>query len=222
MFKVEIWSDIMCPFCYIGKRHFEEALKTFGHHSEIEIEWKSFQLDPEIPKEREKIEHVYDYLARRKGISHEHSVELHERVVGLAKAAGLAYDFDKAIVANSLDAHRVIQLAKTKNLGGEIEERFFKAYFMDGMDLGDPATLIELGKEIGLEGAEVREALHSDDFAYKVKQDIAEAREIGVQGVPFFVFNRRYAISGAQPVDVFVETLEKAFEEWQKANPVSD
>jgi protein disulfide-isomerase len=220
--QIEIWSDIMCPFCYIGKRHFEEALKQFGHHAEVEIVWRSFQLDPEIPQDREKIEHVYDYLAKRKGISLEQSVKLHERVIAMAHAAGLVYDFDKAIVANSFDAHRVIQLAKSKGLGNEIEERFFKAYFTDGMDLGDPATLIELVKEVGLEGAEVREALHSDDVAYQVKQDIADAAQIGVKGVPFFVFNRRYAVSGAQPADVFLETLEKAFEEWKKANPVND
>jgi protein disulfide-isomerase len=220
--KVEIWSDIMCPFCYIGKRHFEEALKGFGHHAELEMEWKSFQLDPEIPKERKEIEHVYDYLAKRKGISHDQSVKLHDRVIAMAHAAGLVYNFDKAIVANSFDAHRVIQLAKSKGLGNEIEERFFKAYFTDGMDLGDPATLIEIGKEIGLEGAEVREALHSDDVAYQVKQDIDEAAQLGIRGVPFFVFDRRHAVSGAQPADVFLETMEKAFEDWRKNNPTTE
>lgn len=209
---VEIWSDIMCPFCYIGKRHFEEALKQFGHRADIELEWRSFQLDPEIPLVREKIEHVYEYLARRKNISHEQSVKLHDRVMDMAQEAGLAYHFDKAIVANSFDAHRLIQLAKVNNLGNEMEERLFKAYFTDGMDLGDPATLVELGTEVGLKMPEIKDALQSEAMAARVKKDIAEADQLGVRGVPFFVFNRKYAVSGAQPAQAFVTALEKAAE----------
>ncbi len=210
--KVEIWSDIMCPFCYIGKRHFEEALKQFGHKAEIIIEWKSFQLDPEIPKEREKVENVYEYLAKRKGISLDHSKKMHENVMKMAHAAGLEYHFDKAVVANSFDAHKLIQLAKEKGLGNEMEERLFKAYFTDGMDMGDPAVLIELGREIGLEGAEIKDVLASDEYGYKVKEDIWEAEQLGVKGVPFFVFDRKYAVSGAQPIEAFVQTMEKASE----------
>ncbi len=210
--KVEIWSDIMCPFCYIGKRHFEEALKRVGHKAEIEIEWKSFQLDPTLPIERKEIENVYQYLAKRKGITLEQSIKMHAQVMEMARRAGLAYHFEKAVVANSFMAHKLIQLAKEKGLGNEIEERLFKAYFTDGMDMGDPATLIELGTEIGLQGAEIKEALTSDDYAYKVKQDIMEGAQLGVQGVPFFVFDRKYAISGAQPAEVFVQTMEKVME----------
>lgn len=217
--KVEIWSDIMCPFCYIGKRHFEAALDKFNNKENIEIEWKSFQLDPSIPELTGEPKSVYQYLAERKGISYEQSERLHQNVVAMAKAVGLEYNFDKAIVANSFNAHRMIQLSKTKGLGDKAEERLFLAYFTQGKNFGDPQTLIELGKDIGLTEHEVKEALTNDEYAFKVKQDIQEAANIGINGVPFFVFNRRYGISGAQPVEVFTETFEKAFEEWKKDHP---
>ena len=215
--KIEIWSDIMCPFCYIGKRHFEAALKNSPNKQHIEIEWHSFQLDPTIPSTFEKRENVYEYLAKRKGISYEQSENMHVRIIQMAKDARLTYNFDKAIVANSFDAHKLIQLAKTKGLGDEAEERLFLAYFTQGKDFGNHSTLVELGKEIGLTETEITLALESDEFAYKVKQDIQEAQTIGVKGVPFFVFNRKYAVSGAQPISVFEETLEKSFNEWRKS-----
>jgi protein disulfide-isomerase len=217
--KVEVWSDIMCPFCYIGKRHYEAALKQFADSNRIEIEWKSFQLDPTIPKNPENKNNVYKYLADRKGMSEAQSRKMHDNVVEMAKQAGLSYNFDNAVIANSFDAHKMIQLAKTKGLGDEAEERLFRAYFIEGMDFGDAATLVKIGQEIGLEGTEIEAALLSDDFAYKVKSDIAEAAQLGVQGVPFFVFNRKYAVSGAQPTEAFLETMQKSFLEWEKSNP---
>lgn len=213
--KVEVWSDIMCPFCYIGKRNYEAAMKEFEESEDVEIEWKSFQLDPGIVQSENK-ENVYQYLADRKGISYEDSVAMHENVVQTASRAGLDYNFDKAIVANSFNAHRLIQKAKTKGLGDEAEERFFRAYFTDGKDYGDENVLMELGKEIGLNEAEIKEALENDDYAYMVKQDIQEAERIGVRGVPFFVFDRKYAVSGAQPVDVFLETLQKSYSDFKQ------
>jgi protein disulfide-isomerase len=217
--KVEIWSDIMCPFCYIGKRHYEEALRQFPDSNHIEIEWHSFQLDPTIPKEAQKTD-VYQYLAERKGMSVAQSRSMHDNVVAMAKSAGLTYNFDKAVVANSFDAHRVIQLAKTKGLGDEIEERLFKAYFTEGQDFSNHETLVKLGHEVGLAEADIREVLNSNRFTTEVKQDIAEAGSIGVQGVPFFVFDRKFAVSGAQPSQAFLETLKKSFAGWRKSNPV--
>lgn len=216
--KVEIWSDIMCPFCYIGKRHYEAALQKFSNANDIELEWHSFQLDPDLPKPASKL-NAYQYLAERKSISYEESVAMHKNVIEMAKQAGLTYNYDKAVVANSFDAHRLIQLAKTKRLGDEAEERLFKAYFMEGKDMSDAKTLIALGKEIGLEEAELTKVLTSNDFAAAVNNDIAEAQKIGVQGVPFFVFNRKYAVSGAQPSATFLDVLTKSFEEWRLANP---
>lgn len=205
--KIEIWSDIMCPFCYIGKRQLETALEQFPNQ-EIEIEWKSFQLDPTITPQSGK--DVYTFLAERKGMSIEQSKEMHKGVAERAKSVGLDYDFDKAVISNSLTAHRIIQLAKTKKLGDEMEEIFFKAYFTEGRDLNDGPTLIELAEKAGLNKNEILEVLQSEDlFLNEVQSDITEAQQIGVQGVPFFVFDRKYAVSGAQPVEAFVNTIKE-------------
>lgn len=217
--KVEVWSDIMCPFCYIGKRNYESALAQFADRDHIEIVWKSFQLDPSIP-EKTEAENVFRYLAQRKGISYEQSVQMHQGVVQTAKNAGLEYNFDKAVVANSFKAHRMIQLAKTKGLGDAAEERLFYAYFTEGKNFGNPEVLTELGKEIGLTETEVQEALTDETYAQKVKADIQEAGSLGVNGVPFFVFDRKYAISGAQPPAAFLQALQQSFTEWQKDSPV--
>lgn len=219
--KVEVWSDIMCPFCYIGKRQYERALQQFADSSHVEIVWKSFQLDPGIPDDVDKGLTSAQYLASRKGISMGQVHAMHEQVVKMAGNAGLVYNLDGALVYNSFKAHRIIQLAKTKGLGDLAEETFFHAHFTQNRDLGDVETLVALGKEIGLSEAEVNDALTNEDYAYKVRQDIQEARQTGVSGVPFFVFNRKYAVSGAQPVEVFLQTLEKSFAEWRKDNPVS-
>jgi predicted DsbA family dithiol-disulfide isomerase len=220
--KVEVWSDIMCPFCYIGKRNYESAISSFEGKNNIEIEWRSFQLDATIPKNSVVKENVYQYLADKKHIPYEQSVKLHEQVINMAKNAGLDYRFDKAIVANSFDAHRMIQLAKTRGLGDSAEEKLFHAYFTEGRDFGDHETLISIGKEIGLPEEEIKSALVSDEYAEKVEQDIQEASEIGVQGVPFFVFDRKYAVSGAQPPENFLQALNQSFGEWRKDNPLTD
>jgi len=205
--KIEIWSDIMCPFCYIGKRQLESALTEFPNN-EFEIEWKSFQLDPTITPQSGK--DVFTFLAERKGISVEESKEMHKGVTERAKSVGLDYNFDKAIISNSLEAHRIIQFAKTKNLGNEMEEIFFKAYFTEGRDLNDGPTLIELAVKSGLDQIQVLEVLKDGNlFLDNVKNDISEAQQIGVQGVPFFVFDRKYAVSGAQPVEAFVNTIKE-------------
>lgn len=210
--KVEIWSDIMCPFCYIGKRHFELALHQFAHAENVQLEWKSFQLDPTIPKMDERVD-VYQYLADKKGMSLEQSKSLHQNVIQMAKNAGLDYNFDIAVVGNSKDAHRLIQFAKTRGLGDQAEEALFKAYFTEGRNMANLNDLAEIGVSIGLDSVELTSILESDAFAYEMMQDIQEAQNIGVQGVPFFVFDRKYAISGAQPVEAFLQTLEKVYSE---------
>ena len=205
--KIEIWSDIMCPFCYIGKRQLESALKEFPGN-DFEIEWKSFHLDPTIEPQSGK--DVYSFLAERKGLSVEQSIEMHKGVTERAKSVGLDYHFDKAVISNSLTAHRIIHLAKAKKLGDEMEEIFFKAYFTDGRDLNDTQTLIELGIKAGFDSNEVKEVVENENlYLSDVKSDIKEAQEIGVQGVPFFVFDRKYAVSGAQPVEAFVNTIKE-------------
>ena len=215
-FKIEIWSDILCPFCYIGKRKLEKALETFAGKEFIEIDWRSYQLDPDAIEQPNT--DVYDYLAQRKGLTREASIKMHEQVANTAKQEGLDYNFEKAIIANSYNAHRFIHLAKKYNLGNEAEENIFKAYFTEGKNIADEATLVVIGKEIGLKEEEIKEVLNSDKFANEVKADIEEAQNIGVRGVPFFVMDRAYAVSGAQPVEVFTETLQKSFEAWKKRN----
>ena len=213
-FKIEIWSDIQCPFCYIGKRKIEKALDAFKEKDKVEIEWKSYQLDPDSTSQP-GID-LYDYLAKRKGQTRDWAIEMHKNVTQMAKENGLEYHFEKAILANSYNAHRLIHLAKKHKLGNEAEEKIFKAYFTEGKDIANIATLTALGIELGLKEDELKEVLSSDKFGDEVRADIEEAQNIGVKGVPFFVFNRAYAVSGAQPVEIFTETLTKSFEDWKE------
>lgn len=215
--NVEIWSDVMCPFCYIGKRKFEAALDRFPHKDQINIIWKSFQLNPDMPTDPSKS--VLEYLAEVKGVSLAQSKQMHDRVTAMAREVGLTYNFDKAVVANSFDAHRLIQLAKQHGLGDAAEERVFRAYFTEGRNTADHATLLELGMEIGLDKASVEQMLAMDQYAEAVDHDIYESRQIGVRGVPFFLFNRKYAISGAQQPETFLGALQAAWTEWKQANP---
>jgi protein disulfide-isomerase len=215
-FKIEIWSDILCPFCYIGKRKLEKALETFEGKKFLEIDWRSYQLDPDAKSQPNT--DVYDYLAKRKGQTRDWSIKMHEQVANTAKQEGLDYNFEKAIIANSYNAHRLIHLAKKYKLGDQAEETIFKAYFTEGKDIANKTTLIAIGKEIGLKEEEINEVLNSDKYGAEVRADIEEAQNIGVRGVPFFVMDRAYAVSGAQPVEVFTETLEKTFEGWKAKN----
>ena len=216
--RVDIWSDIMCPFCYIGKRKLEGALEQFVHRDKVEIVWHSFQLDPTMEQQPGK--DVYEYLAERKGQSREWAVTMHENVVLMAQEAGLTYNFDKAVIANSFDAHRLIQMAKAHGRGDAAEERLFRAYFTEGENVGDRDTLVRIGGEIGLDTQEVRTALESDAYTESVHRDIAAAQSIGVRGVPFFILHNRYAVSGAQPVEVFLGGLQQAWSEYEKEHPV--
>jgi len=210
MIKVEIWSDVMCPFCYIGKRNFEKALASFEGKGHVEVEWKSFQLDPTIPHDLNYDGDIYQYLADKKGWSYEQSVQMHQQVVDMAASVGLKYDFSKAKPANSLRAHLLIQLAKSKGLGDEMEEALFKAYFTEGRDFGDVKELKALGQKIGLEEEEMTSALQSEELVNKVTAEVQEGQQLGLSGVPFFVINRKYGIAGAQPPEAFSQVLEKA------------
>jgi predicted DsbA family dithiol-disulfide isomerase len=215
--KIEIWSDVMCPFCYIGKRRFEEALQHFEHKNEVEIEWKSFQLNPDLITDPTL--NITQHLADIKGWTLDYTQQLNNQVTEMAAGEGLTYNFDKAVVANSFDAHRFAHMAKKHGLGDKAEEALFKAYFTDGKNIADHDTLNELGIEMGLDENEIKQILQTEAYAEEVKHDIAEAGYLGVRGVPFFVMNGKYAVSGAQMVPVFVETLEKSYNEWQKGTP---
>ncbi len=209
--KVDIWSDIRCPFCYIGKRKFEIALEEFAHSNEVEVIWHSFQLDPAL-KTHPGL-NVLDYLARIKGVSREESAEMHEHVRQMAEDVGLTFNFDKVVVANSFNGHRLIQLAKTSGVAGSVEEKLFKAHFTDGANIDDALTLLDIGVAAGLPDGDVKKLLTSNDYAREVEEDEMMARSIGIRGVPFFIFDSRFAVSGAQSRDKFLHTLQKAWQE---------
>lgn len=216
--KIEIWSDIMCPFCYIGKKHLETALSQFNETGDIDVTWKSYQLDPYIPRNPEH-KSTYQYLAESKGISEDDAKQMTAGVAQLAAKAGLTLDFEHALVANSFDAHRLVHLAQTRGLADMVKERLFQAHFTAGKDINNREVLIAIGTEAGLMADEIVAMLDSNRFADEVAHDIREARDIGVRGVPFFVFNRKYAVSGAQPPEVLLQTLEKSFAEWRAEHP---
>jgi predicted DsbA family dithiol-disulfide isomerase len=161
---------------------------------------------------------IHQYLAERKGFSVQKAKELNDHVTGMAAAEGLIYDFDKAVVANSFDAHRFSHFAAKQGKGDAAEESLFKAYFTEGKNIADQDTLIQLGTAIGLDAAGVKQALEDNAYAQEVRQDIAEAEALGVRGVPFFVIDRKYAVSGAQSSEVFSQALNTAFAEWKKEN----
>ena len=211
--KIEIWSDVACPFCYIGKRRLEEALSTFEHKDKVEIEWKSYLLNPDMTTDADKT--LNEYLAENKGWTKEYTQQVQGHVTAMAAEVGLEYHLDKAIPANTKQAHNLIQLAKTKGKGEEMEEILFKAYFTEGKNLDDTATLIEIGTTIGLSSDEIENTLKSKAFNSSIEKDIYEGIQIGVKGVPFFVFDNRYGISGAQPLEVFTRTLRQTHEESQ-------
>lgn len=209
--KVEIWSDLVCPFCYIGKRRFEQALEQFANKEKVEIVWKSFQLDPDmqpIPGES-----VHQYLAKRKGVSVEKAKEMGNYMSNMAKEVGLDYNFDIAVINNTLAPHRLLHLAKKYGVQDEAKEKLFAAYYTQGKDIASTEVLIETGTNLGIPADEIQQMLQSDLYIDQVRQDQYRAQQIGVQGVPFFVFNNKYAVSGAQPVDVFTQVLDTVWEE---------
>ena len=210
--KVNIWSDIRCPFCYVGKKKFEKALAQFPHAEEIEVTWHSFQLDPNLVTQPDT--NPYDYFSKAKGIPVIQAKAMHEHAKKAGKEVGIDFNFDESKVANSFRGHLLIQLAKEKNLADAMEEALFEAQFISGKNIDDEAVLLETGKSVGLTEVEIKNALASDEMAHAVTQDGLMARQLGVNAVPFFVFNDKYGVSGAQQPEHFLEVLNKSFEEF--------
>lgn len=213
--KVEIWSDVVCPFCYIGKRKFEKALEGFGPKEKVEVVWRSFQLDPDLQPVPGMS--VHEYLGKRKGGTTADGKRMNDQMAEMAKEVGLHYDFDKAVINNTLLAHQLLHLAKTHQKQDQMKERLFAAYYTQGQNIGDLDTLVKLGEEVGLDGTEIRAALEQQTYAQEVQEDIVRAQQVGVRGVPFYVFNNKYAVSGAQPTELFKEVLDKVWEEEKPA-----
>ncbi|MEP6626844.1 MAG: DsbA family oxidoreductase [Ginsengibacter sp.] len=211
--NINIWSDVRCPFCYIGKRKFEMALEKFPHKDKVNVSWQSFELDPNLETRTDV--NAIDYISNVKGISREDAEGMHLHVTQVAKEVGLDFSFDKAVVANSFNAHRLIQFAKVHQKGNEVEEALFKAHFIEGKNIDDTHTLVAIGMSIGLEEKEVREVLASDAYSKEVKSDERQAQKMGIGGVPFFVLNNKYGVSGAQSPETFLEVLEESWKDFE-------
>jgi predicted DsbA family dithiol-disulfide isomerase len=208
---VEIWSDVVCPWCYIGKRRFEAALEAFGHRDEVTVMWRSFELDPTAPSDVEGT--ATERLAAKYGMSLERAEGLHKDMTERAAAEGLEFRFDLARGGNTFDAHRLIHLAATYGHQAAAKERLMRAYFTEGAAISDPETLIALMAEVGVDADEARDVLVNDRFAEDVREDEQLAGQLGIQGVPFFVIDRRFGVSGAQPPETLVQALERAWSE---------
>lgn len=215
--QIEVWSDVSCPFCYIGKHKYEEALRQFEHKDKVKLTWKSFQLAPHLGSTTDR--NIYQYLSEDKGVSMEQAHAMTENVVQMGKSVGLIFKFDEAKPVSTFDAHRVLHMAHKQGKQGEMKERLFVAYFVEGKNIADHSTLALLAGEVGLNTEDVLKMLGSDQYDDEVRYDLFEARQLRINGVPFFVFNRKYGISGAQDSKVFLETLEKAYNEWMQEQP---
>ncbi|PJW15324.1 disulfide bond formation protein DsbA [Geobacillus sp. Manikaran-105] len=211
--KIEVWSDFVCPFCYIGKRRLEQALEPFPHRENVEIVFRSFELDPNAPNETPLT--IHEIIANKYGISLEEAKRANADIGRQAEAVGLTFRFETMKPTNTFDAHRLAQYAKEKGKLNDMVERLFYAYFTESKRISDRNVLLALAEAAGLERTEAEEVLASGRYTQEVRRDEEEAAALGIRGVPFFVFNGKYAISGAQPVDVFRRALEKVWEEEQ-------
>lgn len=211
--KIEVWSDFVCPFCYIGKRRLEQALEPFPHRENVEIVFRSFELDPNAPNETPLT--IHEIIANKYGISLEEAKRANADIGRQAEAVGLTFRFETMKPTNTFDAHRLAQYAKEKGKLNDMVERLFYAYFTESKRISDRNVLLAIAEAAGLERTEAEEVLASGRYTQEVRRDEEEAAALGIRGVPFFVFNGKYAISGAQPVDVFRRALEKVWEEEQ-------
>lgn len=207
--QVEIWSDIACPWCYIGKRRFEEALAQFPHRDDVKVTYRSYQLDPTLPEHYDGTE--AEYLASSKGITVEQAEQMFAHVTQQARTVGLAYDFEALVVANSMKAHQILHLAKEHGVQSEVKEALLAAHFEQGRDIGDERMLECVASTEGVPADAIKDELASGSRIPAVQQDIAEARALGIQGVPMVVLDRRFGVSGAQPTEVFLNALTQAY-----------
>ncbi|MEA5454946.1 DsbA family oxidoreductase [Sinomonas sp. JGH33] len=220
--NIDIWSDIACPWCYIGKRRFEKALADFPHKDQVTVTWHSFQLDPSLPEHYDGTE--LDYLSKRKGMRPDQVSQMFDHVAQVAAGEGLAYDFGSVVVANSFPGHELIHLAKAADAGtagnstaDAVKEALLSAHFERGLDIGSREVLLAVGTAAGLAEAQITEALDAGTYRDAVRADIRQAKMLGIQGVPFFVIDDKYGVSGAQSAELFARALETA---WRESNPL--
>lgn len=214
--QIEIWSDIMCPFCFIGKHRFENALANFSKKEDIAVTWKSFELYPTIKTDLNIS--IKDFLINVKKISEEQALQMMEGVSNAANDTDLDLNWENVIVANTRKAHEMLHLAEKHGVQNELKELLFKAYFVEGKNVDDLDTLIHLGNQVGLNTEIINSALDTKQFTEKVNYDVQESQQLGVSGVPFFVLNRKYAVSGAQSEGYFLQALETSYADWKSVN----
>ncbi|MGH9012101.1 MAG: DsbA family oxidoreductase [Acidimicrobiia bacterium] len=209
--RVEIWSDVVCPWCYVGKRNFEAALSRFEHRDQVEVIWRAFELDPSAPAEREG--DYATHLAHKYGMSVAQAQKMIETMTATGAKAGVVLDFDRARPGNTFDAHRLIHLAGERGVQDGVKERFLRATFTDGEPIGDRDVLLRLAVEAGLSKDEAAAVLESDAYATEVRAEQSLALDLGISAVPFFVIDRTFGVPGAQPPDVILAALQRA---WKK------
>ncbi|MFZ3577580.1 DsbA family oxidoreductase [Virgibacillus sp. DJP39] len=215
--RIDVYSDFVCPFCYIGKRRLELALEQFSNKDKVTITYKSYELDPNAEKNPNKS--IHELLASKYGMSVEKAKQSNENLGIQAAELGLTYRFETMKHTNTFDAHRLAKYAEEQGKGKEMTERLLHAYFTESLHISDYATLVDIAEDLGLDKDAVIDVLESSDYAKAVRRDEQEAQQIGVKGVPFFVFNEKYAVSGAQPPEAFSEVIEKVWEE-EKDQPI--
>ncbi|TRZ41298.1 DsbA family oxidoreductase [Robertkochia solimangrovi] len=211
--KIEIWSDVVCPWCYIGKRRFEKALDTFEDKDKVTVIWKSFQLDPNTKTDPETF--TLGHLAQKYGVTEQEAKQMMDNVSSAAAEEGLDYNLDKTTVTNTFRAHQLIHFAAAHGKQEEAKEKLLHAYFIETKNLDDTSTLLEIGREIGLDPQKLVDALTSEKYSHEVRNDQLTAGKLGIKSVPFFVFDRKYGVSGAQSPEVFLQSLQTSFKEWE-------
>jgi predicted DsbA family dithiol-disulfide isomerase len=210
---VEVWSDIACPWCYVGKRRLEAALERFEHRDQVRITWHSFELDPSAPALRDGSVSYVQRLANKYGTGEAQAKGMIDRMVQTAALDGIKMDFEHIKAGNTFHAHRLLHLAKARGRQHQLAERFMRGYLCEGLAIGDPAQLLHMAVDVGLDADEVSGVLGGDMYEKDVRQDQRDARDLGISGVPFFLLGRRYAVSGAQPADLLLEALTKTWQE---------
>jgi len=217
--RIDIWSDIACPWCYVGKRRLEQALARFPHRADVDIVWRAFELDPSAPRVRDPAQSYAERLGKKYGTPTVQAQAMIDRMVATAAGDGIAMRFDIIRSGNTFDAHRLLHLAHERGVQDALKERLFLAYLTEGQAIGEPDVLRPLAVEVGLDAREVDELLAGDGGAAEVRRDQALARELGISGVPFFVLAGRLGVSGAQPADVLLAALDRAWRELVPSEP---
>jgi predicted DsbA family dithiol-disulfide isomerase len=221
LLPIDVWSDIACPWCYVGKRRLESALAQFPHAEQVEVTWHAFELDPAAPAQRDTQQSYAERIAKKYGSGVARAQEMVDHMRGIAAADGLTFDFEQIRPGNTFNAHRLLEFAKQHGLQGQLKERLFRGYFSEGAALGDSETLSRLATEVGLPLEGVQAVLASAAHAAEVRADEAEAHAMGVSGVPFFVIGRRYAVAGAQPAELLLQALTRAWDELPELQPLA-